>query len=114
LTLDRRDFPPDDDGEVLFRLAAKGIDLSIKRKIEFSCEVSSYEAAERIVQDLESYGYRSTIFVDDRAEGSGDVSVYASILMLPDHALLLAEQKRLDAILKFHGTSCDGWLTESS
>jgi hypothetical protein len=64
--------------------------------------------------DLESYGYQSTIFVDDGVNGSGNISVYAGILMLPDHDLLLAEQRRLDAILRFHGTSCDGWVTESS
>lgn len=110
----REDFPTDDDGEVLFRLASKGVDLRIKRKIEFTCWACSRDVAENIVQDLASYGYKSTIFVDDDANGSGDVSVYAGILILPDHDILLAEQNRLNAILRFHGTSCDGWITESS
>lgn len=114
MTIERDDYPPDDDGEVLFRLAVKGIDLREKRLIEFTCGAVSPEAAERIVKDLETYGYQSTVSVDDGPQGTGDVSVYASILMLPDHAILLAEQRRLDAILGFHETSCDGWLTESS
>lgn len=114
MSVTRSDFPADDDGDVLFRLASKGVDLSLKRRIDFTCWASDQDAAERIVRDLKTYGYQSTIFVDDGVEGSGDISVYASILMRPDHDLLLAEQRRLDVILGFHGTSCDGWVTESS
>lgn len=112
--MERSDFPSDDDGEVLFRLAIKGVDLSVKREIDFSCYAKDRGTACAIVDDLYSYGYNARVFVDDGDGGSGDVSVYARILMLPDYELLLAEQKRLDAILKFYDTSCDGWVTESS
>lgn len=112
--VERSDFPRDDDGEVLYRLASEGVDLSVKRMIEFTCWTSDQSAADKIVRDLASYGYQSMIFVDDGVCGSGTVSVYAGIYMLPDYELLLAEQKRLNAVLRFHGTSCDGWLTESS
>ena len=111
--IERRDFPNDDDG-VLYRLTLKGVDLSAKRIIDFSCYASNQTVAHNIVDDLSSYGYDAKVFIDDGVGGSGDVSVYASILMLPDHELLLAEQSRLNAILRFHGTSCDGWVTESS
>ena len=112
--VERRDYPNDDDGEVLYRLAKGGADLSVKREIEFTCRASDSNAAKRIIKDLDSYGYKSTTFVDDGPGGSGNVSVYASILMLPDYELLLAEQRRLNVILGLHGTSCDGWVTESS
>ena len=112
--VERRDYPNDDDGEVLYRLAKEGTDLSLKREIEFTCRASDSDAANRIIKALDSYGYNSTTFVDDGPGGSGNVSVYASMLMLPDYGLLLAEQNRLNAILKFHGTSCDGWVTASS
>ena len=52
----RSDFPNDDDGEVLYRLGKEGVGLSVKRKIEFSCWADSYEVAEKILQDLASYG----------------------------------------------------------
>ena len=71
-------------------------------------------AAVAIVDDLSSYGYKTEIFTDDGADGSGAISVYAKIFMRPDHELLLAEQLRLNAILKYHNTSCDGWFTQSS
>lgn len=113
MTVSRNDFPLDDDGEVLFNLAKKGIDLSIKRKIDFSCYAKDVRTVEEIVDDLSTYGYSARIFVDDGKEGDGDVSVYAAIFMLPDYELLLAEQRRLNAILRFHKTSCDGWVTQS-
>ena len=111
--VDRTNFPNDDDGEVLFRLASKGVDLSQKRRIDFSCYASDKSVAEEIVEDLKTYGYEARVFVDDGAEGSGDVSVYAAITMLPEHALLLIEQDRLNAILKHHSAKCDGWVTET-
>lgn len=114
MTLAREDFPLDDDGEVLFRLASKGIDLSEKREIEFTCWASGADAAKAIAEDLVSYGYKPEITVDDGEGGTGTISVYAAIFMRPDHRLLLVEQRRLNIILGFHGTSCDGWVTESS
>ena len=113
MTVARDDFPPDDDGEVLFRLASKGINLSKKREIEFTCWASGLDAANEIAEDLASYGYKPEIYVDDGEDGTGNVSVYAAIFMRPDHKLLLVEQQRLNAILRFHGSSCDGWVTQS-
>lgn len=109
----RSEFPNDDDGEVLFRLAERGVDLSQKRRIEFSCYAADQNAAQRIAADLDTYGYQSSVFVDDGDDGSGNISVYAAIVMLPEHALLLIEQNRLNTILRHHSTKCDGWLTES-
>jgi Regulator of ribonuclease activity B len=110
----RSDFPNDDDGEVLFQLAVKGINLGIKRKIDFSCYAKDQETAKNIIDDLSTYGYDSRIFIYDEQDGPSDISVYASITMLPDYTLLIIEQERLNAILGFHGTLCDGWVTESS
>lgn len=109
----REAFPNDDDGEVLYRLAAKGIDLNVKRRIDFSCDAQDTVVAQQIADDLASYGYQSQVFVDDGVGGSGSVSVYSSITMLPSYELIVLEQKRLDLILKPYGTRCDGWVTES-
>ena len=110
----REEFPNDDDGEVLYQLALDGVDLTIKRNIDFSCYAKDRDAAKMIADDLSTYGYSMRIFADDGEGGSGHISVYASIFMLPDHDILLIEQKRLNAILRFHETSCDGWVTKSS
>ena len=112
--INRKDFPYDDDGEVLYRLAIEGIDLNCKRNIDFSCYAVDFAIAQAIINDLASYGYKARIFVDDDEGGTGNVSVYAGMLMLPDYELLVIEQKRLNAILRFYETSCDGWVTRSS
>ena len=109
----RSNFPNDDDGEVLYRLAEKGIDLNRKRKIEFTCYAPSREVAQEIVDDLVSYGYASSVFVDDQVGKARAVSVYAAITMLPSYDLIVNEQRRLNFILSQYGTNCDGWLTES-
>lgn len=113
MTIAREDFPLDDDGEVLFRLASKGINLCEKREIEFTCWASGPDVANEISEDLATYGYKAKVYVDDGEGGTGNVSVYAAIFMRPDHLLLLIEQQRLNTILRFHGTSCDGWITQS-
>jgi Regulator of ribonuclease activity B len=109
----RSAFPEDDDGEVLYRLASKGIDLNIKRRIEFYCYAENENTAVLIVEDLSSYGYDSSIFVDDSGGGSSRISVYSSITMRPKYELIVLEQKRLDLLLEPYNTNCDGWMTES-
>ena len=107
-------FPNDDDGEVLYQLAAKGIDLTAKREIEFYCYAEDKNAAQRIAEDLSSYGYNSHVFIDDDDHSSRRVSVYSAITMLPTYELIVLEQQRLNLILKPHKAVCDGWMTEST
>ena len=109
----RDNFPNDDDGEVLYRLAVEGEDLSCKRDIEFYCYAKDENTAEAIAADLESYGYRSSIYVGRGGEPEESVSVYSKITMLPTYDLIVLEQKRLNLILKPYGAECDGWMTGS-
>ena len=110
----RTDFPYGDDGEVLYRLAADGADLSRKRKIEFYCYARDENTAKNISDDLSSYGYESQVTVDENDDGPRRVSVYSAITMMPSYEQIVLEQKRLDLILKTYGTRCDGWMTEST
>lgn len=109
----RKDFPDDDDGEVLYMVANKGIDLTRKREIQFYCYASDEIVAQRIVEDLATYGYDSSVYVDEHEGGTASTSVYSSITMLPNYGLIVLEQKRLNLILEPYNTSCDGWMTES-
>ncbi len=113
-SIKRSAFPNDDDGEVLFSLASKGVDLTRKHEIEFTCYAHSLQVAQELADDLRSYGYKPSIFEDNGPEGSGDISVYLGIVMLLDHSLLLVEQERLNILLKLHNTRCDGWIVEST
>jgi hypothetical protein len=114
LAVSRADFPYDDDGEVLFRLASKGLDLTRKREIEYYCYAENEAIARQIADDLNSYGYRSSVYVGEGDKTAKSVSVYSAITMLPAYDQIVLEQKRLDLILKRYGTRCDGWMTEST
>lgn len=114
MTVSRADFPNDDDGEVLFRLALNGEDLSCKREIEFYCYAKDEATAQEIAADLESYGYRSSVFVNRDETPEETVSVYSKITMLPTYDLIILEQKRLNLILRPYEAECDGWMTGSS
>ena len=109
----REDFPDDEDGEVLYMVASNGIDLTCKREIRFYCYSSDEVVAQRIVDDLASYGYDSLVFIDENDGESTSTSVYSAITMLPMYELIVLEQQRLDLILQPYNTSCDGWMTES-
>jgi hypothetical protein len=109
----RSDFPEDDDGEVLYRLALEGEDLTHKREIQFYCYAKDENTARKIVDELSSYGYDSHVFVDDKDGGDTRISVYSAITMLPTYDLIVLEQNRLNLILGPYGAECDGWMTES-
>jgi len=114
MPVSRADFPYDDDGEVLYGLAAKGVDLRRKRLIEFYCYAADEDTARQIADDLSSYGYRSHVSVDGDDDSSRRVSVYSAITMMPTYDQIVLEQTRLDLVLKAYGTRCDGWMTEST
>jgi regulator of RNase E activity RraB len=108
----RTDFADDDDGEVLFRVALKGVDLQVKRVIDFWAYTKDRQYAERIKDDLESYGYEVTISEPVSDNQDPKCSIRASISMRPDYELLKIEQNRINRILSFYSTTCDGWGTE--
>ena len=114
MLVSRDDFPLDDDGEVLFRLASKGINLNEERQIDFYCYAKDESTAKKIAGDLSSYGCKSHVFVDGVDNGHGRVSVYLEITMMPTYDQIVLEQRRLDLILEPYGTNCDGWMTAST
>ncbi|MGB6228966.1 MAG: ribonuclease E inhibitor RraB [Litorimonas sp.] len=113
MTINRDDFPKDDDGEVLYNLSKKGVDLQQKRFIEFTCYVQDEQQGVVVGNDLHGYGYETSIFSDLKAGKSNVVSLYIGIFMMPKHALIVLEQERINIILEPYGTKCDGWVTQS-
>ncbi|WP_158284890.1 ribonuclease E inhibitor RraB [Hoeflea marina] len=108
----RRDsFPSDDDGETLYSLAVRGVDLRLKRKIDFYCHVKDCETAKRICEDLITYGYNVSIFESKYENRISDISVYMSIEILPKYEILIMEQNRINLLLSDYGVKCDGWGT---
>ncbi len=107
-----KDFPNDDDGDVLRGLLAKGVDLTLPRKIEFYCYAENEGFALNIAKQLDSLGYKSEVFDDDEAPSEDRrFSVYSTLDMVPSYEEVVKTQRKLNSILSNFNTRCDGWGT---
>ena len=107
-----KDFPNDDDGDVLRGLRAKGIDLTKSRNIEFYCYAENEVIALNIAKQLDGLGYKSDVFNDDEAPSEDRrYSVYSALEMVPSYEEIVKTQKKLNSILSKFNTRCDGWGT---
>lgn len=109
--IERKEFPSDDDGEILYRLAKNGIDLSKKRNICFYCYAKNEKDSILISNLMDSMGYRSRIYFDEYED---DYSVYFELYMIPEYSILIDKQKEINFALERYDTYCDGWMTEST
>lgn len=113
-------YPQDADGAVLTRLAARGIDMTRSRKIEFAIAVPNENAAEAVSIALRRNDYEAEIYYDEGepdetghipAEGEFAPSwtIYTVIDMVPDYARIIENQAELDQIASPQGGWSDGW-----
>ncbi|MEQ9495709.1 MAG: ribonuclease E inhibitor RraB [Deltaproteobacteria bacterium] len=115
------DFPDDEDGAALARLAADGVDLSLPRLIEFTIDAPGADAAHRIAALVGGVGYRASVEYDEGepfeegeaedAEFGPSWTVYVAVEMVPSHGELLRIQHQLATLARPHGGECDGWGT---
>lgn len=107
------DYPNDADGDVLRSLAAKGVDLTQPRLIEFYCYAATSLIAEKISEKLTALGFKCDIFEDDDEGATDDtrISVYAGRVMVPSYQGVTQVQNELNILLKEYETYCDGWAT---
>mgnify|MGYP001401247542 CR=1 FL=1 len=105
------DYPNDADGDVLRSLAAKGVDLTQPRLLEFYCYAATVEVARKISGQLTALGYKCDIFEDDHEEIPDDarISVYAGRVMVPSYEAVTRVQDELNVLLTEFDTYCDGW-----
>lgn len=103
------DYPDDADGDALRHLAAKGIDLSQPRRIEFFCWAANNLRAQEISARLTALGFKCNISEDDEATDDTRFSVYAERVMVPSHHEIVGVQNELNILLEEFDTQCDGW-----
>ena len=109
-----KNFPDDDDGNVLQNLQNKGVDLNIPREIEFYCYAKNQEVALNISEAVNSIGYKTDVYFDDEiSESSKQYSVYCAKNMVPTYHDIVNSQIELNQLLKGFDTKCDGWGTLS-
>jgi regulator of RNase E activity RraB len=101
-------YPPDEDGDALRRLAAGGNDMARPMEIDFSIAVPDEPAAQRVAEAAVGRGFRVEVYFD---EEDGSWSVYCTRRMLATHAGVVAVQQELEALCAPLGGTCDGWGT---
>jgi|ERR1022692_4020220 hypothetical protein len=104
----RIDYPDDDDGDALRRVAEHGADMSQPMKIEFSIDVPDLARAHSLAERIAARDFNPAIFVDDE---SGSVSIYCARTMLATHEGVIAAQSELNELCVPFGAECDGWMT---
>jgi len=102
------EFPDDNDGAELRKVAAAGADMSSPMVIEFSIEAADERSARNIAELVEAQGYDPSISDN---EGRGSWSVYCARSMLATYEGVVAVQAELTALVAVHGGHCDGWAT---
>ncbi len=114
------DYPNDADGHALARVARQGVDMAKPLKMEYAVAAPNERAAEAIRDSLSRSGYVVALDYDegephDEAnpeevrEFGPSWTIYAEIIMVPDHTEVLRVQSELDQISRPHGGYSDGW-----
>jgi hypothetical protein len=118
------DFPNDEDGHVLARFAADGVELSRPRLIDFAVAAPHEQAAQQIAAAISKAGYEAEVYYDEgEPDEDGNIdpddpefgpswTVYAKVQMALEHGRLVAIQAHLDRLATPFGGKADGWGTE--
>jgi hypothetical protein len=101
------DYPKDDDGDALRRVAADGADMSAPMDIDFFVAVPDEAAGRAVATSADARGYRTSV---DRDE-DGAWTCYCTRSMLATYDGVVAAQKELGELARPHGGSPDGWGT---
>ena len=101
-------YPDDDDGDALRRVAQDGSDMSKPMRIDFAVLAPDTAAAEAIANAAANLGFEARI---DRDSESGRCTCYCSREMLATYDAIVEAQRELDTISKPAGGHSDGWGT---
>jgi hypothetical protein len=105
--------PDDENGDVLRRMAAQGIDLTSPRIIDFEHCFPSEDAARRFFAAITGTVLEAKIFGPD----SGDTTeweVQCRQRMVPTHSAITETERRLADVAARFGGYPDGWGSMSN
>jgi hypothetical protein len=110
--------PNDEDGQVLARIAASGMDMSIPTTIEFAVDVPSQATSSLVATALRQHGFTTEVYYDegepdfdeaDDEEFGPSWTVYVPVHCVPSHENVVGVQMKIDSIAKEFGGKVDGW-----
>lgn len=101
-------FPDDENGRILSGIQARGVDLSVPRRVDFSLVFQSEAYAVGFAAEASKVGFNCEIREFEPDDGPG-WDLMASKVMAPGHtAITDAELQLADMARAFDGES-DGW-----
>jgi len=102
------DYPDDDDGEALKRVAADGNDLSRPMPIDFTVVVPDEVPGRRVAAEAEAAGYVPEVYHDDEVD---EWVVELTKDMIATYENVVGAQAELGALAAPYGGEVDGWGT---
>jgi hypothetical protein len=105
------DYPDDDDGDALRRVASCGNDMSRPMDIDFFVVPPAPSSGSMIAEVAARAGYRTQLLRDDE---DGGLTCYCTKRMLATHEGVLRAQQELDELSRPLGGHTDGWGTSGN
>jgi len=101
-------YPDDDDGDALRRVAEDGNDMSKPMDIDLSVAVPDKESGDRVAELARARGYAVDVYFDEEDESW---TCYCTKNMLVTYDGVVTAQEELDELSEPFGGYCDGWGT---
>jgi Regulator of ribonuclease activity B len=102
------EFPDDENGDVLRRMAARGIDLVSPRIVDFEHCFPDEAAARAFRKSVEATVREARLFESNAESGTG-WEVQCRVEMIPSHAAITETEERLGGIAAAFDGRPDGW-----
>ena len=111
-------YPNDEDGQVLARIAASGMDLSIPTMVEFAVAVPNEASSSQVAMSLQQKGFTTEVYYDegepDYDEEDGNEfgpswTVYVPMNCIPSYENVVSIQEKIESIAREFGGKVDGW-----
>jgi hypothetical protein len=102
-------FPSDENGEVLWRLAQNGDDLSIARDIDFSLDFQTEQSALDCGMFLFKAEFKIQLDPPLADEPDSPWTVQVIPYMVPSHAEIGHLEGYLGDVARHYGGDCTGW-----
>ncbi len=106
---DPTQFPPDDNGDVLWRLFQHGDDLSIGRDIDFTLDFETEQAALDCGMFLFKNAFKIQLEPPLEDEPESPWSVQLMPYMVPNHAEITHFEDYAKRVAQHFGGDCSGW-----
>jgi hypothetical protein len=101
------DYPNDDDGDALRRVALTS-DMTKPMVVDFAVDVPTEAAGEKIAALAAGRGYSADVELDDESQRW---TCYCTKTMVATYAAMIAAQEELDELSAPFGGKSDGWGT---